>query len=225
MPRFGAMAGKQFAVLLLQNPHSALAKPARHKRSRVRLLLFSCRNSKPPPATGRSGALAPEFKPRRARRLAPQSERSRGRSVSDDTMPAGREGRRERQQRGAGRQLLRPGSEDHKNAFCRMLLETHDPYRPAAIDWPQLDPDGARPAGRAADLGHRGADRGQGQHPRRQLRRPGHRPAASRGHPAQRVRGGPPQAGFGQAGSGLLGSASHPSRTTSRRAAPNGPSW
>ena len=46
-----------------------------------------------------------------------------------------------RQQRAAGRQILRPGSEDHKNAFCRMLLETHDPYRPAAINWPELDPE------------------------------------------------------------------------------------
>ena len=41
----------------------------------------------------------------------------------------------------AGQRELRPGSEDHKNAFCRMLLDTHDPYRPAAIDWPPLDPE------------------------------------------------------------------------------------
>ncbi len=34
---------------------------------------------------------------------------------------------------------LRFGSEAHKEAFCRMLLDTHDPYRPAAIDWPTLD--------------------------------------------------------------------------------------
>ncbi len=46
-----------------------------------------------------------------------------------------------RQQSAAGRQALRPGSEDHKSAFCRMLLDTHDPYRPAAIEWPQLDPE------------------------------------------------------------------------------------
>ncbi|HEX3863902.1 MAG TPA: ferritin-like domain-containing protein [Stellaceae bacterium] len=38
---------------------------------------------------------------------------------------------------------LRPGSDPHKNAFCRMLLDTHNPYKPAVIDWPQLD-DAAR---------------------------------------------------------------------------------
>ena len=38
---------------------------------------------------------------------------------------------------------IRPGSEDHKAAFCRMLLDTHNPYKPAVIDWPQLD-DAAR---------------------------------------------------------------------------------
>lgn len=35
---------------------------------------------------------------------------------------------------------LQPGSEAHKRAFCRMLLDTHDPYKPAAIDWPDLAP-------------------------------------------------------------------------------------
>ena len=34
---------------------------------------------------------------------------------------------------------LRPGCEAHKIAFCRMLLDTHNPYKPAIIDWPQLD--------------------------------------------------------------------------------------
>lgn len=33
------------------------------------------------------------------------------------------------------------GSEAHKILFCRALLETHDPYRPALIDWPTLEPD------------------------------------------------------------------------------------
>ncbi|MDE2148588.1 MAG: ferritin-like domain-containing protein [Gammaproteobacteria bacterium] len=32
------------------------------------------------------------------------------------------------------------GSEAHKRAFCRMLLETHNPYKPAVIDWPRLSP-------------------------------------------------------------------------------------
>jgi len=31
------------------------------------------------------------------------------------------------------------GSERHKSLFCRMLLDTHDPYAPAAIRWPKLD--------------------------------------------------------------------------------------
>lgn len=34
-----------------------------------------------------------------------------------------------------------PGSEAHKRAFCRMLLDTHDPYDPAVIEWPDLPPD------------------------------------------------------------------------------------
>ena len=32
------------------------------------------------------------------------------------------------------------GSEAHKHAFCRMLLETHNPYRPSVVDWPALEP-------------------------------------------------------------------------------------
>ncbi len=33
------------------------------------------------------------------------------------------------------------GSDAHKQMFCRMLLETHNPYKPAVIDWPSLPPD------------------------------------------------------------------------------------
>lgn len=33
------------------------------------------------------------------------------------------------------------GSEEHKHMFCRMLLDTFDPYKPAIIDWPELAPD------------------------------------------------------------------------------------
>ena len=40
-----------------------------------------------------------------------------------------------------GEPPLRWGSDAHKQAFCRMLLDTHDPYRPAIIDWPTLEPD------------------------------------------------------------------------------------
>lgn len=32
------------------------------------------------------------------------------------------------------------GSELHKRMFCEMLLATHNPYKPAVIDWPKLDP-------------------------------------------------------------------------------------
>lgn len=34
---------------------------------------------------------------------------------------------------------VRPGSEAHKVLFCRTLLDTHNPYKPAVIDWPKLD--------------------------------------------------------------------------------------
>ena len=34
-----------------------------------------------------------------------------------------------------------PGSEAHRTAFCRMLLDTHNPYKPAIIDWPILEPE------------------------------------------------------------------------------------
>jgi hypothetical protein len=32
-----------------------------------------------------------------------------------------------------------PGSDAHKTAFCRMLLDTHNRYKPSIIDWPVLD--------------------------------------------------------------------------------------
>jgi hypothetical protein len=31
------------------------------------------------------------------------------------------------------------GSEEHKRLFCKTLLDTFNPYRPAVIDWPKLD--------------------------------------------------------------------------------------
>ncbi len=33
------------------------------------------------------------------------------------------------------------GSEQHKRLFCQMLLDTHNPYKPAVIEWPKLTPD------------------------------------------------------------------------------------
>jgi hypothetical protein len=34
---------------------------------------------------------------------------------------------------------IRFGSNEHKILFCRTLLDTFDPYKPAVIDWPKLD--------------------------------------------------------------------------------------
>ena len=34
---------------------------------------------------------------------------------------------------------VNPGSDAHKVLFCRTLLDTFDPYKPAVIDWPKLD--------------------------------------------------------------------------------------
>jgi hypothetical protein len=31
------------------------------------------------------------------------------------------------------------GSAAHKRLFCRMLLDTHNPYKPSVLDWPRLD--------------------------------------------------------------------------------------
>lgn len=36
---------------------------------------------------------------------------------------------------------VRIGSDEHRRMFCRMLLDTHHPYKPAVIDWPPLAPD------------------------------------------------------------------------------------
>jgi hypothetical protein len=50
----------------------------------------------------------------------------------------------------------------HKVPFCRTLLDTFDPYKPAVIDGRSS----TRKRGahhRLADLGHRGADREQGR--------------------------------------------------------------
>jgi hypothetical protein len=36
---------------------------------------------------------------------------------------------------------VRRGSDAHKMLFCRALLDTFNPYKPAVIDWPALDPE------------------------------------------------------------------------------------
>jgi hypothetical protein len=46
--------------------------------------------------------------------------------------------------RGAVSDPVHVGSEAHKQLFCRMLLETHNPYRPAVIAWPQLSQEALR---------------------------------------------------------------------------------
>ena len=33
---------------------------------------------------------------------------------------------------------IRFGSDEHKRLFCKTLLDTHDPYKPAVLDWPRL---------------------------------------------------------------------------------------
>jgi len=40
---------------------------------------------------------------------------------------------------GGGDGPVRLGSDAHKAMFSRMLLDTHNPYKPAVIDWPKLD--------------------------------------------------------------------------------------
>ncbi len=39
------------------------------------------------------------------------------------------------------RSRLKLGSDAHKALFCSTLLETHNPYKPAVIAWPRLDPE------------------------------------------------------------------------------------
>ena len=48
---------------------------------------------------------------------------------------------RDTRPQGEGKEPVRPGSDAHKVLFCRTLLDTFNPYRPAIIDWPALDPD------------------------------------------------------------------------------------
>src|SRR6201996_489800 len=36
-------------------------------------------------------------------------------------------------------ETVRLGSEAHLRLMCRQLLDTHDPYRPALIEWPELE--------------------------------------------------------------------------------------
>lgn len=42
---------------------------------------------------------------------------------------------------GAHQGPIRLGSPAHRDLFCRMLLDTFDPYKPQVINWPKLDGD------------------------------------------------------------------------------------
>jgi hypothetical protein len=58
--------------------------------------------------------------------------------VTDDTTIAAAD-RTARSWTAAAAGTIRPGSEPHKIAFCRVLIDTHNPYKPAVIAWPALD--------------------------------------------------------------------------------------
>jgi hypothetical protein len=38
-------------------------------------------------------------------------------------------------------ETVKLGSEAHLRLMCRQLLDTHDPYQPALIEWPELEPE------------------------------------------------------------------------------------
>src|ERR1700722_11750936 len=39
---------------------------------------------------------------------------------------------------------FRIGSDEHKRAFCGVLLDLFDPYKPSILAWPKLSPDAER---------------------------------------------------------------------------------
>jgi hypothetical protein len=43
--------------------------------------------------------------------------------------------------KGAGSDPIRIGSPEHLRLFTKMLLDTHNPYKPAVIEWPKLSPE------------------------------------------------------------------------------------
>ncbi len=98
---------------------------------------------------------------------------------------------------------IRLGSEGHKNLFCRTLLATFDPYRPAVIDWPRLESDALQ---RLTSLPiwdiavHTEAKAGLRV---RHFRRTDKRPFTETSHRTQRLRGAPAQARAPQYDSGL----------------------
>ena len=82
---------------------------------------------------------------------------------------------------------IRWGSDEHKRLFCKTLLDTHDPYKPAVLDWPKLGEEAEKRITVLADLGHRGADRKSRRPECLHLCRKRARSAAAQGDRAQRL--------------------------------------
>jgi hypothetical protein len=59
--------------------------------------------------------------------------------MTDDSTSPAAAGRLTASRHAGGR--IKLGTESHKQLFCRTLLDSHDPYKPAVIAWPQLDED------------------------------------------------------------------------------------
>ena len=57
--------------------------------------------------------------------------------MSSPTSALSASGRRDREDFPGG--PIRVGSDAHRVLFCRTLLDTFNPYKPAVIDWPRLD--------------------------------------------------------------------------------------
>jgi hypothetical protein len=55
------------------------------------------------------------------------------------------------------------GSCEHLTLLCRTLLDTHDPYKPAVLDWPKLDPDTGVQDQIPSDLGRSSRGGGKGR--------------------------------------------------------------
>jgi hypothetical protein len=62
-----------------------------------------------------------------------------GLALVDESMVA-RADRAARVWHGASEEPIVVGGEAHKRLFCRMLLDTHNPYKPTVLDWPKLAP-------------------------------------------------------------------------------------
>src|SRR5207302_1535629 len=123
-------------------PHTARARPGAAQDRATDLL----------GAGAAHGTLCAAAAPAPARRRPPHS-RSRLRTSlvrTHDAAASGRPdppsaGRPQRDLSSSGHRQsfpegpIRIGSDAHKTLFCRTLLDSFDPYKPAVIDWPELD--------------------------------------------------------------------------------------